>query len=102
MYSSANTSISVPAIPLIDALENIDGIKLDIEGSEAEVLNSISDWKNVRKLVFEYHFGRLPKMDTYRQLIKNLSRTFYVKSPTYPEAWTEMTSKRAILVFGWR
>lgn len=36
--------------------EKVDGIKLDIEGAELDILNCGRNWLNVRKIVMEYHF----------------------------------------------
>jgi FkbM family methyltransferase len=43
---------------------DITAVKMDIEGAEREILENCNDWKNVKKLVFEYHFTR-KKDDSY-------------------------------------
>lgn len=46
--------------------DEVTAVKMDIEGAEREILENITDWKNVRKLVFEYHFTK-KKGDRYNQ-----------------------------------
>lgn len=38
--------------------DEVTYVKMDIEGSERTILESCTEWKNVRRLVFEYHFDK--------------------------------------------
>jgi FkbM family methyltransferase len=38
--------------------DDITFVKMDIEGSERAILESCTGWRNVRRLVFEYHFDK--------------------------------------------
>jgi len=56
-----------------------NGIKIDIEGAEIEILESMkpSDWpKHVTHLVFEYTFDVDPSVDRFRKIIENLKQNF--------------------------
>ena len=55
--SSASNGLSVEAVMLNQFLDqDVDFLKIDIEGNELEVLNSCSDrLKNVSKIFLEYH-----------------------------------------------
>jgi len=66
--------------------EKIDGIKMDIEGSEFDILSIDRDWKNVKKLVLEYHFDMNDSVDFFRKIIDKLSVHFpNVKYSKIPE-----------------
>ena len=41
---------------ILEAYPEIEGVKIDIEGMEMEVLEEMEpgDWKNVKRLTFEY------------------------------------------------
>jgi len=56
----------------------ITGIKMDIEGGEIEIFDKLEDWKNVTKLVFEYHFDIQPNMFKFFQQMKKLKKHFTV------------------------
>lgn len=57
-----------------------DGIKIDIEGTEIDILESItlSDWKhwNTKKLVFEYSFDIDPSIPRFIKIIQSLRQYF--------------------------
>lgn len=50
---------------------DIQAIKLDVEGAEYEIIKAIKDFKNVRKMVYEYHFNILGK-EKYFELVSYL------------------------------
>lgn len=64
---------------------DINAIKMDIEGSEHDVIKS-TDWSktNINKLVFEYSFDHSPVMDKFYDLIEYLemyfSRVYHIPS----------------------
>ena len=59
-----------------------DGVKMDIEGSEIEILEhiSIQDWEkwNTKKLVFEYSFDRDKSIPRFFAIINNLKKYFTI------------------------
>lgn len=63
-------SVQIPYIKFEDLLtDEITAVKLNIQGDEREILQNVRDWKNVEKLVFEYHFTK-KKNDQYNTLEK--------------------------------
>lgn len=56
--------------------DDTDGVKMDIEGAELEILDTPIDWKNVRKLVFEYHLDIDPLMRNFWRRIHTLEQHF--------------------------
>jgi len=53
--------------------DEIDGMKIDTEGCEYEIIKAIRDFKNLKKIVFEYHFNILGEK-RYFELINILSK----------------------------
>jgi len=41
--------------------DDITGMKIDAEGCEWEIIRAIKDFKNIKKIVFEYHFYLIGK-----------------------------------------
>jgi hypothetical protein len=68
----------------------INVIKMDVEGSEYELLNNMK-FTNIDELVFEYHFLVL-KHEKYFELIKKLEYIFkYVEYKKDPKkCWTTL------------
>lgn len=65
-----------------------DGIKMDMEGAEIEILEKIVTWGNVRKLAFAYHFCNEPVVARYDAICQKLRATFnvdcrHVKGPIF-------------------
>ena len=58
--------------------QDINCIKLDIEGSELEILKHDHDFSNVKKLVFEYSFTKDRKMENFFYCVDKLSKYFDV------------------------
>tara|TARA_R100001440_G_scaffold956_3_gene3197 strand:- start:11034 stop:11726 length:693 start_codon:yes stop_codon:yes gene_type:complete len=57
---------------------DINAIKLDIEGSELDILKNDHDFSNVKKLVFEYSFTKDRRMDNFFKCAEKLEKYFYV------------------------
>ncbi len=78
--------IEIPAIRLRDMLDQeVDFLKIDIEGSEYEVLKDCADkLKNVQNLFVEYHSEEKneQKLDEILKIIKEAGFKYYLK-----EAW---------------
>ena len=58
--------------------KDINCIKLDIEGSELEILKLDHDYSNINKLVFEYSFTKDRNMDNFFKCVNKLSKHFNV------------------------
>lgn len=54
----------------------IAGVKMDIEGAEIEILQKLEDYKNVHKLVFEWHFDHNNETAVFWAVIKKLQQHF--------------------------
>lgn len=81
-------SYKVKTISLRTYLENskIDFLKLDIEGAEYEVLNSISDLLfNVEYLFVEYHslYNKEQRLDDILKIIKIAGFRYFIKNATH-------------------
>lgn len=64
---------NVPAVNFNKVLTpDIDGVKMDIEGAEYDIIMNCTNWKNVKKLVFEYHFDSEPILREFYALKKQL------------------------------
>jgi hypothetical protein len=85
-HSTINKKRSVPwatiQVPLthlnviLEEHKNINAVKIDIQGSEIQVIESISDWKQVEKIVFEYDFEYSPDLAYFHQFIEKLKVHF--------------------------
>lgn len=96
-------AVVVPVIRISEALNGVDCVKLDIEGAELNILDEISDWQNVRKLVFEYHFDTDSSVARYRKIVARLAETFTVKAPAIKEGVEQYTwFPQAKVIYCWR
>lgn len=70
-------SVEVDAVALAEYLDKpVDFLKLDIEGSEAEVMNSVRDKLDAVQNIFcEYHFGKGNTGNNLRDIIDVLDDT---------------------------
>ena len=59
-------------------LNQFDGIKMDMEGAEIEILERVATWGKVRKLAFAYHFCNEPRVARYDAICERLRSTFKV------------------------
>ena len=65
---------------------DVTAVKMDIEGSEVQIVEQMRDWGNVRYLVFEWHFDRrdqtskLNGLSRFRSAMSTLARHFDVVS----------------------
>jgi len=73
---------SINCVAFDDVLKihkDINAIKLDIEGSELEILANEHDFSNIKKLVFEYSFTKNRDMDDFFYCIDLLKKHFEIK-----------------------
>jgi FkbM family methyltransferase len=65
---------------VLQKFKEVTAIKMDIEGSEIDILETmkLEDWKRtqVKKLVFEYSFDIDPSIPRFLEIIKNLRKYF--------------------------
>jgi len=64
---------------ILQIYSDINAIKLDIEGSELEILENEHDFRNIKKLVFEYSFTKNRRMDDFFHCIEILKKHFEIK-----------------------
>ena len=63
---------------IIEQHKDINAVKLDIEGSELEILKEDHDYRNINKLVFEYSFTKNRDMDYFFDCVETLKKHFKV------------------------
>lgn len=63
---------------ILEKYNDINAIKLDIEGSELEILNQKHDYSKINKLVFEYSFTKNRDMKYFFQCVDILKKDFEV------------------------
>lgn len=65
--------ITVECANFPDALSGMDGLKLDAEGAEWELVRSVEDWGQVRQAAIEFHPEVLPgKRDAFVALLGSI------------------------------
>ena len=79
-YKKSLPSIDITCHKFDNLLQNrdINCIKLDIEGSEIEILQNEHDWGHIKKLVFEYSFTKNRDMAHFFKCTEKLSKWFNV------------------------
>lgn len=87
-YKRGATTIDVE-VKAIDELlahhADVDCVKMDIEGSEIEILQQKKEWPGIRKLVFEYSFTQDRDMERFFAIVENLKNSFDVVP--YPKSY---------------
>lgn len=84
----SSTTVDAKSLKEFLELEQVDFLKIDIEGAEFEVLNACRfSLERVKKLFVEYHGGpKLPQMlPELLEIIKSAGFRFYIR-----EAWKNM------------
>ena len=74
-----NNIINLKTLALKDILKkykDINSIKMDIEGSEIDILKNFKSWKNIEQLVFEYSFDIDKSIPNFIKIIKKLKKYF--------------------------
>lgn len=88
-----NEAIEVPCVNFRQVIKSGDNIKMDIEGAEMDILESMEEWPN--KMVFEWSFDIDPDIDRYRAIVEKLKQVYpNVHAASYnpeisiwPESW---------------
>ena len=103
LYKTKNKhAIPVEAVKISSILEGVDGIKMDIEGAEIDILSTIVGFGSVRKLVFEYHFDINNSIPLFLQLTERLCQFFqHVQYGKMPLALEYNFFPPARIVFCW-
>jgi FkbM family methyltransferase len=81
LKTNGRKTIDVETTTLEELIDGIDCIKMDIEGTEIELLETVdmSVFKNIRKFIFEYSFDRDKSIPRFMNIIKKLQSIFYVQ-----------------------
>merc|ERR1719456_1324776 len=84
----------VPAYTLpqiLEAYPEVEGVKIDIEGMEMEVLEEMEakDWGNVKRLTFEYSHEYDDTGPRFRGILEKLKRHFTFTRPCRNNGWKE-------------
>ena len=61
---------------MLETYPDINAVKVDAQGAEIEIIESVRDWRNVEKLVLEYDFEYLPSLPSFHRFIEQLRRHF--------------------------
>jgi len=80
-YKKPLPTLEIDCIGIDEVLQkhpDINCIKLDIEGSELEILKHDHNFSNIKKLVFEYSFTKNRKMKDFFDCAEKLSKYFHV------------------------
>ena len=80
-YKKKLPTMKIKCIKIDDILnqyKDINCIKLDIEGSELEILHNEHDFSNIKKLVFEYSFTKDRDMNNFFKCVEKLQKYFDV------------------------
>jgi FkbM family methyltransferase len=95
-------SISVRVLPVQPLLARVNAVKLDIEGSEIEILEAC-DFSGIRKLVFEYHFDRCRSIPRFLAICERLRGVgFTVEARQMPDRETYDFYPAATVVRCWQ
>ncbi len=70
---------SIKFSDILDKHKDINCIKMDIEGCEIEILENFNNYKNIKKLVFEYSFNKDNRIFRYEKIIKKLKNHFDIR-----------------------
>lgn len=104
LFKRKVTTAEVPVIHAANIPSEINSLKIDIEGSEQEVLYAL-DLQPIDRMVMEWSFDFLPEMQLYLDAVAYLEENFdRVKARTnkLPEhTWTQYFYPRCILMWAW-
>jgi len=95
-------SIRVEVMPIQPLLDRVNAVKLDVEGSEIEMLE-VCDFSGIRKLVFEYHFDRCRSIPRFLAICERLRGVgFTVEARQMPDRETYDFYPAATIVRCWQ
>ena len=83
--------VFVNCIKFEEAVISVDGCKMDIEGSEFEILSDLNRFKKIKKMVYEHSFDINPSLILYKKIIEGLrciyENVLFKKLPDNFEYW---------------
>lgn len=86
--SAAVCSVNIEEI----ITKEIDGVKLDVEGAEFEIIESVRNWRRVKKLVLEYSFDYDNDMKNFYRRMDILRKHFpFVRHAKFKEGMEKHT-----------
>lgn len=100
------SEVIVPTITFSSILKPGDCIKMDIEGSEFELLEDMALYRQCKKLVYEHSFDMNDDIDLYRKICVDLEKEFghasYGKVKPEHRVWLKSWFPPCKKVFAWR
>lgn len=69
-------SVLVPAIRISTILDGFDGVKMDIEGAEIDILYTLKHFYTIQKMCIEYHFNVNDSVSLYYHILGGLRKHF--------------------------
>ena len=61
---------------LLEQYPDINGVKVDAQGAEVEIVSAVQDWRSVEKLVLEYDFEYRPSLRAFHAFVDDLRKHF--------------------------
>ena len=61
---------------LLEEYPDVNGVKVDAQGAEVEIVSAVRDWRNVQKLVLEYDFEYRPSLRAFHAFVDDLRKHF--------------------------
>lgn len=69
-------SVLVPAVRISTILEGFQGVKMDIEGAEIDILYTLPHFFGIQKMCIEYHFNVNDSVSLYYYILERLRQFF--------------------------
>ena len=61
---------------LLEEYPDVNGVKVDAQGAEVDIVAAVRDWRNVQKLVLEYDFEYRPSLRAFHAFVDDLRKHF--------------------------
>ena len=61
---------------LLEQYPDINGVKVDAQGAEVDIVAAVRDWRSVEKLVLEYDFEYRPSLRAFHAFVEDLRKHF--------------------------
>ena len=65
---------------LLEQYPDINGVKVDAQGAEVDIVAAVRDWRNVTKLVLEYDFEYRPSLRAFHAFVEDLRKALPVRA----------------------
>jgi len=100
----ASTFVPGISFQALIASSRFDGVKLDVQSTEIELVDSVTDWGTVHKLVLEYDFEYAPDCADFHAFVKRLRRHFLEihssKRVQRKDPWTHRSAQTILFARG--